>query len=221
MKRFLAAAVMAVLVTGVPAAGSPPRENVLFEESFTDKLGEGWAWIREDPQMWRLDMGALVVRTSTGHIFGGSNDAKNVLLRPLPRTGRPLAIEVHVDSDPMVGFEHAGLVWYVDDDNFVALYQEVLDGKIVLQMVIEKEGKARFAVARHETTSVWLRLLNSAGMITSQYRLSERAPWRDVGEGEIPASGPARAGVVTGGAPKGARRYVRFRDFRIVEITKI
>jgi hypothetical protein len=41
---------------------------------------------------------------------------------------------------------------------------------------------------------------------------------RSLGQGEIPAAGPARVGVVAGGAPREAERHVRFRAFRILDI---
>jgi hypothetical protein len=47
---------------------------------------------------------------------------KNVLLRQAPdgKDG-PLAIEVHVDHVPTGDYEYAGLIWYFDDQNYVAI----------------------------------------------------------------------------------------------------
>jgi regulation of enolase protein 1 (concanavalin A-like superfamily) len=219
MNRLLLAAMLGSLGPRVTATDPDPKEKVLFEDQFADRLGDGWSWIREDPRAWRIHKGALILRNSPGHLYASYNNAKNVLVRTLPRTEHTLAIEVHVESDPKVQFEHAGVVWYVDDDNFVSLFQEVLGGKVVLQMVAEKGGKARTIVAEHGTKAVWLRLVISGGTITSQYRLSEDRPWREVGRVEIPSQAPARAGVTAGGAPKDADRDVHFRSFRILEIT--
>jgi hypothetical protein len=41
-----------------------------------------------------------------------------------------------------------------------------------------------------------------------------------VGQSDVPAKGAARVGVMAGGAPKEAERYVRFRAFRILEINR-
>lgn len=65
-----------------------------------------------------------------------------------------------------------------------------------------------------------MRLLIDQGKITSQYRPSENAPWKDVGRGDIPAEGSPRVGVMSGGAPQEAERYARFRGFRIVELPR-
>jgi regulation of enolase protein 1 (concanavalin A-like superfamily) len=109
-------------------------------------------------------------------------------------------------------------VWYVDDDNYISLFQEVLGGKVELQMVTEKDAAPRFAVAKHDAKGVWMRLLISNGKITTQFRPSEKDEWKTVGTSDAPAAGPARVGVICGGAPKDAQRYVRFRSFRILEL---
>ncbi len=220
MKRLLLATMLGVLGSGVTGPDKVSKEKILFEERFTDKLGEEWSWIREDARAWRIDEGALVLRTLPGYLHAQYNDSKNILLRALPKTEHSLAIEVHVESEPKVQFEHAGVVWYVDDDNYVSLFQEFLGARVELQMVTEKEGKPRFAVAQYGAKGVWMRLVISAGTIASQYRSSDTEPWRDVGQFEIPAQVPARVGVMAGGAPREAERYVRFRAFRILELTK-
>jgi len=187
-------------------------------KTFTGELGKEWSWVREDPNAWRIEKGSLVLRTLPGYLHAKSNNSQNVLLRPLPKSEKPLAVEVHVESEPKVQFEHAGLVWYVDDDNYVSLFQEVLSGKVELQMVTEKAAKPRFAVAHHEAKGVWMRLVIDGGKITSQYRPTEKEAWKVVGQSDLPAAGTARVGVMAGGVPKDAERYVRFRAFRIVEI---
>jgi regulation of enolase protein 1 (concanavalin A-like superfamily) len=153
-----------------------------------------------------------------GYLHAKRNDSKNVLLRSLPKSDKPLVVEVYVESDPKVEFEHAGLVCYVDDDNYVSLFQEVLGGKVELQMVTEKDAKPRFAVAKHDAKGVWMRLLISGGKITTQYKPSEKGEWKVVGQSNMPAGGAARVGVMAGGAMKEDERYVRFRSFRILEV---
>ena len=200
-----------------PMKDKPVKEKVLFEEQFTGDLGKEWSWVREEPTAWRIEKGALVLRTLPGYLHARSNNSKNVLLRPLPESDKPLAVEVYVESEPKVQYEHAGIVWYVDDDNYVSLFQEVLGGKVELQMVTEKDAKPNFAVARHDAKGVWLRLVVSGGKITTMYKPSDEQEWKVVGQSEIPAQGKARVGVMAGGAPPEAERYVRFRSFRILE----
>jgi regulation of enolase protein 1 (concanavalin A-like superfamily) len=217
MKRLFLVAMLGVLATTAAGADKAPKDKVLFEEPFAGGLGKGWSWLREDPKAWHVEKGTLVLRTLPGYLHAKSNDSQNVLLRSLPKSDRPLAVEVYLEGEPKVQYEHAGLVWYIDDDNYVSLFQEVLGGKVELQMVTEKEGKPRFAVAKHEAKGVWMRLVISGGMITTQYKPSEKGEWKVVGQSDLPARGAARVGVTSGGAPKEAERHVRFRAFRILE----
>ena len=208
------ASLLTILVLALPAVA---QEKVLFEEKFADKLDKGWSWIREDPKAWRIDKGGLVLRTLPGYLHAKSNDSRNILLRELPKSDRPLIVEVHVEGEPKVQFEHAGVVWYVDDDNYVSLFQEVLGGKIELQMVTEREAKPSFAVAKHDAKGVWLRLVIDKGIITTQYKPAEKEARKAVGKANF-TSPTARVGIMAGGAPKDAERYVRFHSFRILEV---
>lgn len=196
------------------------KDKVLFEEKFDDALGKEWSWVREEPKVWKLDKGSLVFRVLPGYLHANYNNSRNVLLRSLPASDKPLAVEVYVEGEPKVQYEHAGVVWYVDDDNYVSLFQEVLGGKVELQMVTEKSGKPTFHVVAHKEKGVWIRLLIADGKIASQYKRDEKADWKTVGTSDMPAKGPGKVGVMSGGAPKDAERYVRFRGFRIVELAR-
>lgn len=218
MKRWLLVAILGILATQGKGADEGSKEKVLFEEQFTGELAKEWSWVREDPKAWRIEKGALVLRTLPGYLHAKHNDSKNILLRPLPKSDGTLAVEVHVESEPKVQYEHAGVVCYIDDDNYVSLFQEVLNGKVELQMVTEKDAKPHFAVAKHEEKGVWIRLVISGRKITTQYKPSGKGEWKVVGQSDVPAGGAARVGVMAGGATKEAERYARFRSFRIVEI---
>jgi regulation of enolase protein 1 (concanavalin A-like superfamily) len=209
-----------LLAASLLQAGQNPDDKVLFEEKFAGSLDKEWTWVREEPGAWRLENGVLVLRTLPGYLHAKSNNSRNVLLRPLPRTDRPLAIEVYVESEPKVQFEHAGVVWYVDDDHYVSLFKEVLGGKTELLMVTEKTGKPSFAQVRTDAKGLWLRLVLADGKATAEYKTAGKGKWQPVGRSDLPSAAPGRVGVMTGGAPKDAERYARFRDFRIVALAK-
>jgi regulation of enolase protein 1 (concanavalin A-like superfamily) len=217
MKPLSVAVILGIPLLALQVLGMATDEKVLFEEKFVDKFDKDWSWVREDPKAWRLEQGVLVLRTLPGYLHAKSNDARNVLLRPLPRSDKPLAVEVFVEGEPKVQYEHAGVIWYVDDDNYVSLFQEVLGKNVELQMVTEKNASPSFNVVKHDAKGVWIRLLIAEEKITAQYRPTEKEAWKTVGRSDFPAKGPARVGVMAGGAPKEAERYVRFRGFRIVE----
>jgi regulation of enolase protein 1 (concanavalin A-like superfamily) len=194
-------------------------EKVLFEERFGPELVAGWSWVREAPDARRIEAGALVLRSLPGYLHAELNNSRNLLLRTPPdANGQTLAIEVSLESDPKTQYEHAGLVWYSDDDNYVALFKEQLGGKPEFQMVTEKEGKPRFAVKPCDAITVWLRLVVNRTKVISQYRQSPDGAWQTVGESPRPERGNPRVGITSGGTPASAERYVRFRDFRIIEL---
>ena len=199
---------------------SPAR--ILFTESFGDKLDKDWAWVREEPKSWHLENNSLVLRTQPGYIHGRSNDAKNILVRPVPEAGgAAVAIEVVVENDPKIQFEHAGLLWYFDDDNYVGIYKESLGGKPEIQMIAEKDAKPTGAVKTCDASKVWLRLVVSGGKVTGQFRESEKDEWKTVGEKPAPMTGPAKAGIIAGrrAERRGSCRDVQgFSDRAVVKV---
>jgi hypothetical protein len=39
---------------------------VVFEDKFDTKLGDGWAWLRENTKAWRIRDGGLEIRVEPG-----------------------------------------------------------------------------------------------------------------------------------------------------------
>src|SRR3954447_5899683 len=58
--------------------------EVLFQDDFRGKLGDGWSWIRERREAWRVTDKGLEVLIEPGNMWGPQNDARNVLVRPAP-----------------------------------------------------------------------------------------------------------------------------------------
>jgi regulation of enolase protein 1 (concanavalin A-like superfamily) len=193
---------------------------VVFVENFAGPLGAGWSWVREDPKAWQLAHGALVVRTSTGALWQKDNNTRNLLLRTPP--AGEVAVEVLVENEPSAAFEHAGLVWYYDDDNYVVLLKEKVGAKVIVQLVSEKEGRPKvgFAEKVYEAKTVWLRLEVAGTTITGKFRASTKDAWQTLGQDKLPVKGEARVGLITGYGPKNAEHFARFRDFRILQGTK-
>lgn len=201
-----------------PAAAA---ERVVFEEPFRGKLQDGWSWVREDPQGWRLDNGSLSIRTSTGGLWIEHNNSRNLLLRAAPSTeARPFAQEVLVKNRPANAFEHAGLVWYADDDNYVALMKEKVGNRPIVQLVSETKRKPKvgFAEKPYAPEAVWLRMEITARKARGLYREADSGPWTLLGECDLPVT-PAepRVGLITGYAAKNAEQFSRFSDYRILQ----
>ena len=216
---------VAILLAATLGAGgvAEEKEKALFEERFGDRLGDGWSWVREDAKAWKLDKGALVLRTSTGGLWMKDNSSKNLLLRTPPEVKEGgFVVEVLDENEPTNAFEHAGLVWYLDDDNYVALLKEKVGNKQVVQLVSETGGKPKvgFAEKPYEGKTAWLRLGVSGGKARGQFRATEKADWLTLGECDLPGKGAARIGLMTGYAAKDAEHWSRFSGFRILPTAK-
>lgn len=197
-----------------------PADDVkmLFEEHFDGRLQDGWQWVREDRAEWRIGDNRLEVRSQPGRIWGG-NDAKNLLLRVALKL-QDLAACVNVAHKPVEKWEQAGLLWYVDDDNFVKLISEHIDGKMYVVTAREQGGKGT-VVGKIEVPSanLQLRLQVQAGRVTGQWRLQPDDAWSDAGTCEFEAKGDPRFGLFTQNGPQNEVRWVRFDDFAIGQLS--
>lgn len=221
MNQLKLAAVLVALAAGVTGASETAEEKVVFSEAFSSELGKGWSWLREDTEGWRLDQGSLLVQTSTGSLWMKQNNNRNVLLRTPPET-ESFAFEVLVENEPTNGFEHAGLVWYADDDNYVALMKEKV-GKVVVQLVSETGGRPKvgFAEKAYSEKAIWLRMEIVGGKARGLYRTTDKSDWQALGECDIPtAEGKVQIGLMTGYAAGDAKNSSSFSNFRALDESK-
>ena len=69
-----------IALFGILVAAPCLEAAPLFEDPFDDKLKDGWSWVREDPQGWKVADGALQIRVQPGNMWGPANNARNVLV---------------------------------------------------------------------------------------------------------------------------------------------
>ena len=189
--------------------------DVLLQEDFQGKLHADLTWVREDKSQWRVEDGQLVVRSQAGRIWGG-NDAKNLLLfKALPL--QKMAARVTVAHKPKEKYEQAGLLWYVDDDNFIKLISEQIDGKMYIVVAREIAGRGK-VISKIEvpTANLQLRLLVEPDGVTGQWRLEDEDDWSNADKCTFDAKGKPRFGLFTQSGSKDIVRWVRF-DRLIVE----
>jgi hypothetical protein len=107
------------------------RQTVIFRENFEGKLAEGWTWLRENPQAWRMRRGALEIRVEPGV----AHNVKNALICQAPDRSRgKYAIEVMVTNTtkPTQQYEQAGITWYNNGKPVFKLVKELVDGKLMI-----------------------------------------------------------------------------------------
>ena len=196
-------------------------QEVMFQDDFKGKLGEGWSWVREHREAWRTTERGLEVRVEPGNMWGPQNNARNVLVRPVPQAAsNEVEVAVTVENRPSNQYEQVDLAWYYDDSNMVKLGQELVDGKLSVVMGREESDRCRtIAIVPLESASVRLRFLVTGGQIRGQFRTSDSLDWREVGQCTLPALAGARPNVSLQfyqGAEK-TEHWARVTEFRILK----
>jgi len=197
--------VFALLILTEWAAADDPR--VLFEDSFDKKLGDGWTWLRENPDTWRIKDGALEIRVEPGD----ANTVKNALLRPSPdRSKGKFAVEVTITftSDPTKQYEQGGITWYSDEKPVFKLVHERIDGDLWI-IPGRKPAAAK---------TVQLRLIVDQAKWTAQFRPDAKGEYETAAEGELPPPGKDVISLQCYQGPPDQEHWIRFDDFRIVEV---
>src|SRR5437762_2396673 len=182
----------ALLIIGAAKSGDP-----LFQDDFQGKLGEGWSWVREHRETWRVTGRGLEVRIEPGNMWGPANDAKNVLVRPAPAAANEgIEVSVNVENRPASQYEQTDLVWYFDDGHMVKLGQELVDGKLSIVMGREENDKTRtIAIMPQAPFSVQLRLTVAGNRIRGHFRATDAESWREAGECDLPVHGEPKVSL--------------------------
>ena len=210
---FLGLALPVIMTTSTVAG------DVLFADDFKGKLGDGWSWVREHREAWRVSERGLEVRVEPGNMWGNSNNAKNVLVRPAPDVAQgEVEIMVTFENRPTAQYEQADLVWYYDDSHMVKLGQELVDGKLCIVMGREEKDRTRTVkILPLDAFKVQLRFLVKGNSLRGQFRPSGSAPWQDVGECDLPAppNGKSHISLQFYQGSADAEHWVRVTEFRV------
>jgi len=197
-------------------AGEP---DVIFQDDFKGKLADGWTWVREDPKAWRVTEDGLEVRLQPGNMWGGANNAKNVLVRPVPDPAKqPLEVSVTVSNKPTEQYEQVDLVWYYDDSHQIKIGQEQVDKVLCLVMGREEKDQTRtIAKIPIEALRLEVRFLVSGDSLKGQYRPAGEKEWKDAGGCTLPVKGEPKISLQVYQGPANAERWGTFTAFKIVK----
>jgi len=185
-------------------------DRVLFNDPLQDKLADGWSWLREDQTGHRITRDGLEIRLQSGD----ANTVRNALVRRAPdRSKGTYAIEVTVTSlsQPINQWEQAGLTWYIDGKPAFKLVKELVDGKVVIWP----------GSAPDPGKSVRLRVIVSKDSFIAQYKPDgafdqDRRP---ADKGKLPPPNNDQISLQCYHGPKDKEHWIRFSDFRIVEVS--
>ncbi len=126
----------------------------------------------------------LRVPADAGDLWEGMNNTRNTLLRDLPASWT--RVEARVTFTPTQDYQHAGIVIYGNDDDYVELTRvhNTWSGGHTVALVSETAGTAG-AIPRVSTTAsaLVLRLDRdaAAGTITASFSTNGGTSWQQVG----------------------------------------
>jgi regulation of enolase protein 1 (concanavalin A-like superfamily) len=213
-----------VLCLGFVTLSAAPAEKILLADDFQGKLAEGWSWLREDPSAWRVTERGLEVRVQPGNMWGPANNARNVLVRPVPDpTKDEVEVGLTVENRPTEQYEQVDLVWYYSDSFMVKLGQEMVDGKLSIVMGREEGDRTRtIAIVPLATAVVRLRLAVSGNRIQGQFRPGNQGEWQTAGTCDLPVppQGKAHVSVQCYQGPANTERWAKLTEFRLVRRPK-
>ena len=212
-----------VLVLMFCAPSMMARDNdVIFRDDFNGKLGDGWSWVREDPKGWRLTEKGLEMRIQPGNMWGGANNAKNVIVHAVPDPAKqPVEVSVTVSNRPTAQYEQIDLVWYYDDSNMAKIGLEQVDKVLCLVMGREEADKTR-TIAKIPVQSFTLdvRFLVAGDKLRGQYRPSGSEVWKDAGECMLPVKGEPKVSLQVYQGPGNEEHWGHFTSFRVIKFKK-
>ena len=190
---------------------------IRFEEDFETEMDRDWKWVHEEPGAWKVEEGALHLRALPGTLWGDANNAHNFLLRGVDFSQDGFAIQVTISNQPQLVGEQAGLIWYHDDDNYVKLVKENLEGVEWIVLAREENGQPELIdKTRISMLSAELRLALLDGGIQGHFRKSPEDEWQKVGECALLNSANLRVGLFTHGGPAESERWVRLSQFKML-----
>jgi regulation of enolase protein 1 (concanavalin A-like superfamily) len=191
--------------------------KVLFEESFAGKLNPDWIWVHEQSEAWKVADGVLYMQTLPGTLWGDANNAYNFLLRSVDEMPNGLISKVTVTSYPRLMGEQAGLIWYLDDDNYIKLVKECLDAKEWIVLAREQDGQPELInKTRILVESAELQLVLLDGNVHGQFRPSSKENWQTVGECPLLEAASLKIGLFTHGGPRDIKLWVELRSFALL-----
>jgi regulation of enolase protein 1 (concanavalin A-like superfamily) len=194
-------------------------QEPVFKDDFKGGLAGGWRWLREHREAWRTTERGLEVRIEPGNMWGGGNNARNVLVRaaPDPAAGE-VEVALTVENRPTEQYEQVDLVWYYTDSYMVKLGQELVDGRLSIVMGREENDRTRtIAIIPLESAVVRLRLTVSGNRIQGHFRPDDKGEWREAGACDLPVppGGKPHVSIQCYQGPAATEHWARLTELRI------
>ncbi|MFH1740167.1 MAG: DUF1349 domain-containing protein [bacterium] len=191
------------------------EKDVVFFDAFDKPPTEPWAWIREDPDGHRSSEKGLEIKLAPGSLMGDGRGVGNILVRPLPVNAK--FVSLRVEATHKNQYEQAGLILYVDDDNYIKLVLEMVDGKPWIVFVVEIEAQAS-VINKIPAPMGGIRIgLAFENETVTAFGSGEKEEQQKIGSARFPMKPRPKIGVFTHGGDPKADRWARFGNFWIYE----
>lgn len=203
----------------------PNRLDATASDDFSGSaLGSDWSWVRQDTAA-TVTGGVLRWPTQAGDLGGTANNA-GVLLRRSPGSG-PWTVETKVTidlgTDDVRNFQQAGLVAYVDDDQFVRLSHVAIWNTRQTEFGHETPYAGRLSyggtIVGPPAETTWLRLTHRVDPGNGEHELRawtsrDGREWVKGGVWTLPAGSDVRVGLVAQGGAGATAQFDYFRLYR-------
>ncbi|WP_182865418.1 hypothetical protein [Stieleria mannarensis] len=187
----------AVLILGLPTLvigqterpqDSSDDPTQAITDSFHGSMRDEWRWLRENQAGWKLTDSGLKVLVEPGNMWGRANDAKNVLLHPVPAAWQDsVDVRVQLEQHPRKRWEQTNLVWYYSDSTMVKIGLEIEHGVTNIVMGREENDRTRtIAIIPYPAESVELRIVVEGHDLQGFYRIPGEPDWIAVGKTTLP-----------------------------------
>jgi regulation of enolase protein 1 (concanavalin A-like superfamily) len=124
-----------------------PLSAQITDEFEDATLQQAWTWMREDAAYWRLEGGALIIHTQPGALNGMEfNNVRNMLLQPVTEVD-DVTFETQVTFAPGYEYRNAGILYRIDDDNYIRVSRGIHEGKDDIWFEWELDGTPQFVYA--------------------------------------------------------------------------
>lgn len=180
-----------------------------YAADFTQPLDAPWEWIHEDPKTHKVTEEGLKIKIEPGGLMGGAKVAKNILVRPLPQETQSVTVNVNAQHETQ--YEQAGLILYVNGDNYIKLLLEFVDGEFNAVMVPEVNAKDKVYAKPIDSPPITLEFRFESGKVVGSYQTNEASG--TVGAFDFPMEPRPMIGVFTQSGEAGADRWATFRNF--------
>ncbi|MGI3782565.1 MAG: family 43 glycosylhydrolase [Janthinobacterium lividum] len=211
-------------VTKLAPTMVPDRLDKAASDTFSGgALGSGWSWVRKDAAA-TVDDGVLTWPTEAGDLNGTTNDA-GVLLRSPGAGDWTIETKLNIDlgTDDVRNYSQAGLVAYVDDDQFVRLDHVAIFDTRQTEFGHESPYAGRVVnggtIVGPPAATTWLRITQHVDARNGEHELRgwtsrDGKTWVKGGVWTLPAGSDVKVGLVSHGGAGATAKFSYFRLYR-------